>query len=111
MCASLQGTAECRWVWRVQLAALLERKTDGNPFFVIQFLKMLHQEGLITFDHKRRRWTYNMAAIGKAAITDNVVDFMNRKIQRLEPRTQRALSLAACVGNRVDLLTLSIVSA
>jgi AAA ATPase domain/Protein kinase domain len=44
------------------LAELLKRKTDGNPFFVIQFLKTLHQEGFITFDYDRRRWTYDMAA-------------------------------------------------
>ncbi|MGH8070824.1 MAG: sigma 54-interacting transcriptional regulator [Candidatus Entotheonellia bacterium] len=93
------------------LAELLKRKTDGNPFFVIQFLKTLHQEGFITFDYARRRWTYDMAAIAKAAITDNVVDLMSRKIQRLGPRTQRAVSLAACVGNRFDLHTLAIVSA
>jgi len=93
------------------LADLLKRKTDGNPFFVLQFLKTLHQEGCITFDYERRRWTYDTAAIAKAAITDNVVDLMSRKIQRLQPRTQRAVSLAACVGNRVDLHTLAIVTA
>jgi predicted ATPase/transcriptional regulator with GAF, ATPase, and Fis domain len=93
------------------LAELLKRKTDGNPFFVIQFLKTLQQEGFITFDYERRRWTYEMAPIAAAAITDNVVDLMSRKIQRLELRTQHAFSLAACVGNRVDLHTLAIVSA
>src|SRR5262249_35439334 len=40
----------------------------------------------------------------------NVVDLMHRKIQRLTPRTQRAVTLAACVGNRFDLHTLAIVS-
>jgi predicted ATPase len=59
------------------LAELLKRKTDGNHFFVIQFLKTLHQEGFITFDYDRRRWIYDMAAIAQAAITDNVVDLMS----------------------------------
>jgi predicted ATPase len=92
------------------LAELLQRKTDGNPFFVMQFLKTLHQEGCITFDDDRRHWTYNMDMIATAAITDNVVDLMSRKIQRLTPRTQRAVTLAACVGNHFDLHTLAIVS-
>jgi predicted ATPase/transcriptional regulator with GAF, ATPase, and Fis domain/tRNA A-37 threonylcarbamoyl transferase component Bud32 len=93
------------------LAELLKRKTDGNPFFVIQFLKTLHQEGLITFDYDRRRWRYDLAAITQAAITDNVVDLMSRKIQRLASRTQCAVTLAACVGNRFALHTLAVVSA
>jgi len=37
-----------------------------------------------------------MDVIAKAAITDNVVDLMSRKLQRLSPRTQRAVTLAAC---------------
>jgi predicted ATPase/transcriptional regulator with GAF, ATPase, and Fis domain len=104
---SLHGTL----AHALPLAELLKRKTDGNPFFVIQFLKTLYHEGFIAFDDERRRWTYDLSAIAKAAITDNVVELMSRKIQGLESRTQRAVSLAACVGNRVDLHTLAIVSA
>ncbi len=92
------------------LAELLKRKTDGNPFFVRQFLKMLHQEGFITLDYDRRRWTYDLHAIAAAAITDNVVDLMRRRLGRLPPRSQRAVNLAACVGNRFDLQTLAVVS-
>src|SRR5262249_16520440 len=45
------------------LAELLKRKTDGNPFFVIEFLKTLHQEGCLTFDYDRRCWICNMDMI------------------------------------------------
>jgi predicted ATPase/GAF domain-containing protein len=106
VCDSLHGDLDISR----PLAELLERKTDRNPFFVMQFLKTLHQEGFITFDYDRRRWTYEMEVIAKAAITDNVVDLMGRKLQRLQSRTRRAVTLAACVGNRFDLHTLAIVS-
>ena len=33
------------------LAQLVHEKTAGNPFFVIQFLSALVEEGLLTFDH------------------------------------------------------------
>ena len=33
------------------LAQLVHRKTAGNPFFLIQFLHALAEEGLLTFDH------------------------------------------------------------
>jgi PAS domain S-box-containing protein len=91
------------------LADLIQRKTDGNPFFVIQFLTTLYQEGFITFDYEQGRWIYDTEAIAKAPITGNVVDLMSRKIRRLEPVTQHAVNLAAAVGSRFDLKTLAIV--
>ena len=51
-----------------------------------------------------------MDVIAAAPITDNVVELMSHKLQRLPPRTQRAVTLAACVGYRCDLHTLAIVS-
>ena len=33
------------------LAQLVHEKTGGNPFFAIQFLSALAEEGLLTFDH------------------------------------------------------------
>ena len=56
------------------------------------------------------RWTYRIEAIEGAPTTDNVIDLMTRKIQRLSATTQRVLSLAACIGNPFDQNTLAIVS-
>ena len=92
------------------LARLVLQKTGGNPFFVIQFLKALEQEGFLKFDPVQTRWVYQIEAIARAPLTDNVVDLMTRKIQRLSETTQRALTLAACIGNQFDLNTLAVVS-
>jgi len=92
------------------LARALQVKTSGNPFFITQFLSTLHQEGLIEFDPAMSAWKCALESIASAPLTDNVVDLMSRKIERLLPATQRALTLAACIGNRFDAHTLSIVS-
>jgi predicted ATPase/transcriptional regulator with GAF, ATPase, and Fis domain len=92
------------------LAQLVLEKTAGNPFFVIQFLKMLKAEGFLRFDYALRRWTYELAVIADAPLTDNVIDLMTRKIQGLSTQGQRVLALAACIGNQFDLHTLAIVS-
>ena len=39
------------------LAQLVHEKTAGNPFFAIQFLSALAEEGLLTFDHGDARWS------------------------------------------------------
>jgi predicted ATPase/GAF domain-containing protein len=92
------------------LARLVMEKTGGNPFFLIQFLKVLKQEGFLEFSYEKRCWTYQMEAIRGADITDNVVDLMTQKIRRLSPESQHALTLAACIGNPFDLETLAIVN-
>ena len=92
------------------LARLVMEKTEGNPFFVIQFLKTLKQEGFLQFDYEQARWTYQLDIIRHAAMTDNVIDLMTRKIQQLSQESQHTLTLAACIGNLFDLSTLATVS-
>ena len=92
------------------LARLILRKTEGNPFFVIQFLKALREQKLLQFDYTQGRWVYQLSAIATEGVTDNVIDLMTQKIQRLSPRAREALALAACVGNQFDPTTLAIIS-
>src|SRR5262245_43395355 len=92
------------------LARLIIEKTGGNPFFVIQFLKTLKEEGFLEFQQKDGRWTCHMEAVRRAGMTDNVIDLMTQKIRRLSKESQHALNLAACIGNMFDLDTLAIVS-
>ncbi len=91
------------------LAALIRRKTDGNPFFVAQFLKALHSNGLLILDRDIGRWTCDLGAVERAAITENVVDLMTRKLRDLAPQTQQALMLAACVGSTFSLQTVGTI--
>ncbi len=106
----VRDTLHCDAAEADPLARLLSRKTGGNPFFVGQFLKALREADLLRFDYARECWTFEMDAIAKAGMTDNVIDLMTRKIQRLQPRTQRALTFAACIGNPFDQATLAAVS-
>ncbi len=105
------------------LAELVVRKTEGNPFFVNEFLKTLYTENLLTFNppqssltkeevqaSKRGFWQWDISNIEAKGITDNVVELMIGKIKKLPESTQQLLHLAACVGASFDLNTLSIIS-
>ncbi len=92
-----------------ELAALICQKTGGNPFFVRQFLRSLHADGLLTFDAALRRFTWDLAAVRGATITENVADFLASKLARLPAGTRDALKFAAAVGARFDLATLATV--
>ncbi len=91
------------------LARRLHQKTAGNPFFAIQFLTMLYEEGLVWFDAGARAWRWDVQGIDAKGFTDNVVELMVDKLKRLPPGTQEVLERAACVGNVVDFHTLAVV--
>ncbi|MEH2175345.1 AAA family ATPase [Nostoc sp.] len=100
------------------LAQLIIQKTDGNPFFVNEFIKTLHQENLLTFDHpqspltkggSKGGWQWDLAEIEAQGITDNIVNLIIGRMQKLPPATQQVLKLASCIGNRFDLEVLALV--
>jgi len=92
------------------LSRLVMDKTGGNPFFVIQFLRNLHQEDLLTFDARQRRWSWDVERIESREITDNVVELMVKKLRTLPDVTQKLLRLGACIGNSFDLKTLAVIA-
>ncbi|PCK02947.1 MAG: hypothetical protein COA42_21615 [Alteromonadaceae bacterium] len=91
------------------LAQLCLEKTQGNPFFLNQFLLSLYEESLIKFDAQCRRWRWDQQEINNRDITDNVVDLMTAKLHKLPKKTQKIIKLAACIGNRFNLHTLAAV--
>jgi predicted ATPase len=58
------------------LAQLVHRRTAGNPFFAIQFLLALAEEGLVSFDHAAGQWSWDLTRIHAKGYTGNVVDLM-----------------------------------
>lgn len=93
-----------------ELAELVARKTGGNPFFARQFLRHVHDEGLLRYDPPTGRWTWDVSSIEATGITENVVDLLVGKLRRLPDETRAALELAACVGRDFDLETLAVIS-
>jgi len=91
------------------LAQLVHEKTGGNPFFAIQFLMALAEEGLFAFDADAATWSWDLARIRAKGYTDNVVDLMVGKLKRLPDGTQEALKQLACLGNVAEIATLTLV--
>jgi predicted ATPase/signal transduction histidine kinase len=103
-------TLKCEETLAFPLSQLVSQKTQGNPFFATQFLKALHQDGLIQFNFETRCWQCDITQVNQQALTDDVVAFMAFQLRRLPKSTQRVLQLAACISNQFDLGTLAIVS-
>ena len=102
-------TLNCELSLAEPLTELIYQKTQGNPFFATQFLKVLADDRLISFDPEMHHWQCDIAQVRALAFTDDVVEFMALQLQKLSPETQNVLKLAACIGSQFDLQTLAIV--
>src|SRR3984957_7928593 len=91
------------------LAALVHEKTGGNPFFAIQFLGALGEEGLLAFHPRMVAWNWNLERIRAKGHTDNIADLMIDKLSRLPAVTREVLKQLACLGNNAEASTLSLV--
>ena len=91
------------------LTEIIYSKHKGNPFFTTQFLKGLYNDGLIVFNDRLGYWQCDLTNIQDATLTEDVVQFMAERLQKLPEQTRELLKLAACIGNQFDLETLAIV--
>ncbi|MBN3898660.1 MAG: AAA family ATPase [Nostoc sp. NOS(2021)] len=100
----------CSTIFSQALTNLVCEKTQGNAFFITEFLKSLYTDMLLSFDSTKKQWCWDLEQIQAKDITDNVVELMTRKIVSLAEETQKNLQLAACIGNNFDLSTLAVIS-
>ena len=56
----IADTLSCAPDRAAPLAQLVHEKTGGNPFFAIQFISALAEEGLLRFDHDTARWCWDL---------------------------------------------------
>jgi PAS domain S-box-containing protein len=102
-------TLHCELATARPLAWFVHEKTLGNPFFVIQFMAALYEERLLVFDADQAIWKWDLDRIYARRFTDNVVDLMVTKLERLPAGTRETLKQLACLGNMAGITTLAMV--
>ncbi len=91
------------------LAQLVHEKAAGNPFFTIQFITELEEEGLLRFEPSAATWRWDIDRIHAKGYTANVVDLMVGKLNRFSEATQESLKHLACLGNSAEFELLGTV--
>ena len=92
------------------LAALCHKRTHGNPFFAIEFLKMLHKEGLVLYKTSSQTWSWDLEQIENATMsTANVAMMLQDRITKLPQQEQTLLQCAAYLGSKFSEPMIDIV--
>ncbi len=92
----------CDEVKAYSLSELVYKKTYGNPFFVNQFMKILYDENMLVLDPVSG-WKWDIEKIAGMRVTDNVVDLLAHKLNKLSSMDQDLLKICSVIGNQFDL--------
>jgi len=79
------------------LSEVVLAKTDGNPFFLKEYLFSLRNNGFLRYTKKE--WTWNISSIKAGTnLSDNLLQNMETRIESLHPDVQSMLKIASCIG-------------
>ena len=93
-----------------ELARICHHKTDGNPFFLINYMSLLQRQDLLEYNVGLLKWIWHESEIEKQTVaTENVVDLVKQKMTELPSEGSHFLSLAACLGSTFDKNTVTVV--
>ncbi len=84
-----------------RVADVVFQKSRGNPFFALEILKRMVQEGALSLSGNY--WTADDAKIGSLEISTSILDVVMRRIEGLSPRANEVLSYAAVIGRKFDI--------
>ena len=92
------------------LAHIVHKKTLGNVFFIIQFLKSLNERELLEYNLGLTKWVWDEKEIElQTSATDNVVALLKGKMRELPLDLYRTMSLAACLGSNFSERILELI--
>ena len=82
------------------LSELVHQKTDGNPFFAIEFIKALVDQDLLHYSFGDMRWKFDIQKVQSLALDgdNSAVGLLTSKLKRLPPQKQLVLVVASCLG-------------
>ncbi|MEZ4843604.1 MAG: serine/threonine-protein kinase PknK [Bacteroidia bacterium] len=85
------------------LAKVVYKKTDGNPYYINEFLKSLNVNDLIFWNESNNKWQWDEQKISETSVTENVVQFLARKLQLFPTETLKVMQYASCIGNKFNV--------
>eukprot|EP00980_Cylindrotheca_fusiformis_P008825 scaffold1886_cov97-Cylindrotheca_fusiformis.AAC.2 len=93
------------------LAEVCFKRTAGNPFFVIQFIRMLQDENVISYNLGLLKWVWDEDRVADATASagNDVAMLQIRMMQKMPANVQLLLQYAACLGSSFSTHILDVI--
>lgn len=83
--------------------------TQGNLFYLTEFIRWLEETEVLEYDQDLMRWTYDHQEISLTSKCGGAGEFLVNKIKQLPASTQEVLKVASCLGSVIDEELLRII--
>lgn len=93
-----------------RLAAFIHQESEGNPLYVREYLRWLHDSAVLELDAERRIRGVRYERIDRSALPEGVRALVWARYQALDDTAQAALRLAAVIGRTFDFGLLEAAS-
>ena len=80
------------------LSDIIFQKTQGNPFFVLAFMRSLLDRGLLEYSINTGRWVWDEDDVSSMDVTGNILYLLSSKMNGQSTHIQSALKVASCFG-------------
>ena len=92
------------------LSDIVFEKTEGSPYFALEFLKSLVDRRLLKYSLRERRWIWDESGVRSENITDNVLYLLTVKMANLPENIQLSLKVMSCFGIKIDKSVVAYLS-
>lgn len=87
----------------IPLAAVVQSKSAGNPFYMREMLDACNRKGCIYYNYRTSLWEFDLDRIFKQFTTDTYhdtlnSDFVTRRLAELPPASRSILAWASLIG-------------
>jgi tetratricopeptide (TPR) repeat protein len=80
------------------LVELIARRSEGNPFFVEELIKMLIDDGVIIPDESDMAWSVDLDLLEASSVPSTLTGVLEARLDSLAPAPRAALQRASVVG-------------
>jgi DNA-binding winged helix-turn-helix (wHTH) protein/predicted ATPase len=91
-----------------KLASVIYRRTDGNPFFMVNVVDHLLQQGLVAQNSGRWELKGDLPGLEKE-MPESLRQILETRIDALSPQEQRLLEIGSVVGREFSTATVAAV--
>lgn len=90
------------------LARIVYQKSRGHPLYIVEFLRSIVTNNMISYSVRDRRWVWDDITIDLQMISEGVVELLTRKLRHLSPNVIETLQVISCIG-QVNIDTLKLL--
>jgi len=84
------------------LTRLVHGLTSGNPFYVMENIKVLHEDGIVSYTESKQAWDVQINGIHDYFLRDDMKGMLEQKIRKARDHNGDLLELIACLDGDVS---------